>query len=127
MGSLKKAIKSFTKSPFDFVKSAAKGDIGGMADALTRGATLGNVSLDSGKGVIDAKKTLKTLKPKANLSEANLSEANSASADKPEQQIINAKEETRNQRRALFMTAGDELGDQVLSVVRKKRGSLFGN
>lgn len=118
MGSFKKAIKSFTKSPFDFAKSAAKGDIGGMADALTRGATLGNVSLDSGKGVIDAKKTLGTLKPQVNLSEA---------AEKPEQQIANAKEETRNQRRALFMTAGDELGDQVLSVVRKKRGSLLGN
>lgn len=122
MGSLKKAIKSFTKSPFDFAKSAAKGDIGGMADALTRGATYGGVSLDSGKGVIDAKKTLETLKPQVNLSEAN-----SASAENPEQQIINAKEETRNQRRALFMTAGDELGDQVLSVVRKKRGSLLGN
>ena len=122
MGSFKKAIKSFTKSPFDFAKSAAKGDIGGMADALTRGATFGGVSLDSGKGVIDAKKTLGTLKPQVNLSEAN-----SASAEKPEQQIANAKEETRNQRRALFMTAGDELGDQVLSVVRKKRGSLLGN
>lgn len=118
MGSFKKAIKSFTKSPFDFAKSAAKGDIGGMADALTRGATYGGVSLDSGKGVIDAKKTLGTLKPQVNLSEA---------AEKPEQQIANAKEETRNQRRALFMTAGDELGDQVLSVVRKKRGSLLGN
>lgn len=117
MGSFKKAIKSFTKSPFDFVKSTAKGDIGGMADALVRGATYGGVSLDSGKGVIDAKKTLETLKPQVNLSEA----------DKPEQQIVNAKEETRNQRRALFMTAGDELGDQVLSVVRKKRGSLLGN
>lgn len=122
MGSLKKAIKSSIKSPFDFVKSAAKGDIGGMADALTRGATYGGVSLDSGKGVIDAKKTLETLNPQVNLSEAN-----SASAEKPEQQIVNAKEETRNQRRALFMTAGDELGDQVLSVVRKKRGSLLGN
>lgn len=122
MGSFKKAIKSFAKSPFDFAKSAAKGDIGGMADALTRGATYGGVSLDSGKGVIDAKKTLETLKPQVNLSEAN-----SASAEKPEQQIVNAKEETRNQRRALFMTAGDELGDQVLSVVRKKRGSLLGN
>lgn len=117
MGSLKKAIKSFTKSPFDFAKSAAKGDIGGMADALTRGATLGSASLDSGKGVVDVKKTLETLKPQVNLSEA----------EKPEQQIANAKEETRNQRRALFMTAGDELGDQVLSVVRKKRGSLLGN
>lgn len=122
MGSFKKAIKSFTKSPFDFAKSAAKGDIGGMADAITRGATYGGVSLDSGKGVIDAKKTLETLNPQVNLSEAN-----SASAEKPEQQIVNAKEETRNQRRALFMTAGDELGDQVLSVVRKKRGSLLGN
>ena len=122
MGSFKKAIKSFTKSPFDFAKSAAKGDIGGMADALTRGATYGGVSLDSGKGVIDAKKTLGILKQQVNLSEAN-----SASAEKPEQQIANAKEETRNQRRALFMTAGDELGDQVLSVVRKKRGSLLGN
>ena len=122
MGSFKKAIKSFAKSPFDFAKSAAKGDIGGMADALTRGATYGGVSLDSGKGVIDAKKTLGTLKPQVTLSEAN-----SASAEKPEQQIVNAKEETRNQRRALFMTAGDELGDQVLSVVRKKRGSLLGN
>ena len=122
MGSFKKAIKSFTTSPFDFAKSAAKGDIGGMADALTRGATYGGVSLDSGKGVIDAKKTLETLKPQVNLSEAN-----SASAEKPEQQIVNAKEETRNQRRALFMTAGDELGDPVLSVVRKKRGSLLGN
>lgn len=122
MGSFKKAIKSFTKSPFDFVKSTAKGDIGGMADALARGVTLGSASLDSGKGVVDVKKTLGTLKPQVNLSEAN-----SASADKPEQQIVNAKEETRNQRRALFMTAGDELGDQVLSVVRKKRGSLLGN
>ena len=122
MGSIKKAIKSFTKSPFDFVKSTAKGDIGGMADALTRGATFGGASLDSGKGVVDVKKTLENLKPQVNLSEAN-----SASADKPEQQIANAKEETRNQRRALFMTAGDELGDQVLSVVRKKRGSLLGN
>ena len=122
MGSIKKAIKSFTKSPFDFVKSTAKGDIGGMADALTRGVTLGSASLDSGKGVVDVKKTLENLKPQVNLSEAN-----SASADKPEQQIANAKEETRNQRRALFMTAGDELGDQVLSVVRKKRGSLLGN
>ena len=122
MGSLKKAIKSFTKSPFDFVKSAAKGDIGGMADALTRGATLGSASLDSGKGVVDAKKTLETLKPQVTLPEEN-----SAPAEKPEQQIVNAKEETRNQRRALFMTAGDELGDQVLSVVRKKRGSLLGN
>lgn len=122
MGSFKKAIKSFATSPFDFAKSAAKGDIGGMSDALIRGATYGGVSLDSGKGIIDVKKTLKTLKPKANSSEAN-----SASAEKPEQQIANAKEETRNQRRALFMTAGDELGDQVLSVVRKKRGSLLGN
>ena len=122
MGSFKKAIKSFTKSPFDFAKSAAKGDIGGMADALARGVTLGSASLDSGKGVVDVKKTLGTLKPQVNLSEAN-----SASAEKPEQQIANAKEETRNQRRALFMTAGDELGDQVLSVVRKKRGSLLGN
>lgn len=122
MGSFKKAIKSFTKSPFDFAKSAAKGDIGGMADSLVRGATYGGVSLDSGKGVIDAKKTLETLNPQVNLSEAN-----SAAAEKPEQQIVNAKEETRNQRRALFMTAGDELGDQVLSVVRKKRGSLLGN
>lgn len=122
MGSLKKAIKSYTKSPFDFVKNAAKGNIVGMADALTRSVTIGGVSLDSGKGVVDVKKTLKKLK-----SQANLSEANSASADKPEQQIVNAKEETRNQRRALFMTAGDELGDQVLSVVRKKRGSLLGN
>ena len=116
MGSFKKAIKSFTNSPFDFVKSTAKGDIGGMADALTRGATFGGVSLDSGKGVVDLKKTLKTLKPQV-----------SASAEKPEQQIANEKEETRNQRRALFMTAGDELGDQVLSVVRKKRRSLLGN
>lgn len=126
MGSFKKAIKSFTKSPFDFVKSAAKGDIGGMADALTRGVTLGSASLDSGKGVVDVKKTLETLKPQVTLPEEN-----SAPAEKPEQQIVNAivnaKEETRNQRRALFMTAGDELGDQVLSVVRKKRGSLFGN
>lgn len=122
MGSFKKAIKSFTKSPFDFVKSAAKGDIGGMADAAIRGVTLGSASLDSGKGVIDAKKTLESLKPQVALSEAN-----SAPAEKPEQQIVNAKEETRNQRRALFMTAGDELGDQVLSVVRKKRGSLLGN
>ena len=122
MGSFKKAIKSFTKSPFDFAKSAAKGDIGGMADALTRGVTLGSASLDSGKGGVDVKKTLETLKPQVNLSEAN-----SASAEKPEQQIANAKEETRNQRRALFMTAGDELGDEVLSVVRKKRGSLLGN
>lgn len=122
MGSIKKAIKSFTKSPFDFVKSTAKGDIGGMADALTRGATFGGASLDSGKGVVDVKKTLENLKPQVNLSEAN-----SAPAEKPEQQIANAKEETRNQRRALFMTAGDELGDQVLSVVRKKRGSLLGN
>ena len=120
MGSIKKAIKSFTKSPFDFVKSTAKGDIGGMADALTRGATFGGASLDSGKGVVDVKKTLENLKPQVNLSEAN-----SAPAEKPEQQIANAKEETRNQRRALFMTAGDELGDQVLSVVRKKRGSLL--
>ena len=122
MGSLKKAIKSFTKTPFDFVKSTAKGDIGGMADALARGATLGSASLDSGKGVVDAKKTLETLKPQVTLPEEN-----SAPAEKPEQQIVNAKEETRNQRRALFMTAGDELGDQVLSVVRKKRGSLLGN
>lgn len=122
MGSFKKAIKSFTKSPFDFVKSTAKGDIGGMADALTRGVTLGSASLDSGKGVIDVKKTMETLKPQVTLPEEN-----SASAEKPEQQIANAKEETRNQRRALFMTAGDELGDQVLSVVRKKRGSLLGN
>ena len=122
MGSLKKAIKSFTKSPFDFAKSAAKGDIGGMADSAIRGVTLGSASLDSGKGVIDVKKTLETLKPQVTLSEAN-----SASAEKPEQQILNAKEETRNQRRALFMTAGDELGDPVLSVVRKKRGSLLGN
>ena len=125
MGSFKKAIKSFTKSPFDFAKSAAKGDIVGMADALTRGATLGSASLYSGKGVVDVKKTLENLNPQVNLSEAN-----SASAEKPEQpeqQIANAKEETRNQRRALFMTAGDELGDPVLSVVRKKRGSLLGN
>ena len=122
MGSFKKAIKSFTKSPFDFVKSTAKGDIGGMADALARGVTLGSASLDSGKGVVDVKKTLETLKPQVTLPEEN-----SASAEKPEQQIANAKEETRNQRRALFMTAGDELGDQVLSVVRKKRGSLLGN
>ena len=122
MGSFKKAIKSFTKSPFDFVKSTAKGDIGGMADAAIRGVTLGSASLDSGKGVIDAKKPLETL-----TQQVNLSEATSAPAEKPEQQIINAKEETRNQRRALFMTAGDELGDQVLSVVRKKRGSLLGN
>ncbi|MDY4689590.1 MAG: hypothetical protein SPC24_03340 [Alphaproteobacteria bacterium] len=105
MGSFKKTIKSFIKSPFDFAKSAAKGDIGGMADALARA------------GILDVKKTLETLKPQVNLSEA----------DKPEQQIVNAKEETRNQRRALFMTAGDELGDPVLSVVRKKRGNLLGN
>lgn len=110
MGSFKKTIKSFIKSPFDFAKSAAKGDIGGMADALARA------------GILDVKKTLETLKPQVNLSEAN-----SASAEKPEQQIVNAKEETRNQRRALFMTAGDELGDPVLSVVRKKRGNLLGN
>ena len=122
MGSIKKAIKSFTKAPFDFVKSAAKGDIGGVADSLVRGVTFGSASLDSGKGVVDVKKTLETLKPQVILSEAN-----SASAEKPEQQIVNAKEETRNQRRALFMTAGDELGDPVLSVVRKKRGSLLGN
>ena len=125
MGSFKKAIKSFTKSPFDFVKSTAKGDIGGMADALTRGVTLGSASLDSGKGVIDVKKTLDTLKPQVTLPEENSAPAEKP--EKPEQQIVNAKEETRNQRRALFMTAGDELGDQVLSVVRKKRGSLFGN
>ena len=72
MGSFKKAIKSFTKSPFDFVKSTAKGDIGGMADALARGATFGSASLDSGKGVVDVKKTLETLKPQVNLSEANM-------------------------------------------------------
>ena len=125
MGSFKKAIKSFTKSPFDFVKSTAKGDIGGMADALARGVTLGSASLDSGKGVIDVKKTLETLKPQVTLPEENSAPAEKP--EKPEQQIANAKEETRNQRRALFMTAGDELGDQVLSVVRKKRGSLFGN
>ena len=125
MGSFKKAIKSFTKSPFDFVKSTAKGDIGGMADALTRGVTLGSASLDSGKGVIDVKKTLDTLKPQVTLPEEN--SASAEKPEKPEQQIVNAKEETRNQRRALFMTAGDELGDPVLSVVRKKRGSLFGN
>ena len=122
MGSFKKAIKSFTKSPSDFAKSTAKGDIGGMADGLIRGVTLGSASLNSGKSVVDVKKTLETLKPQVTLPEEN-----SAPAEKPEQQIVNAKEKTRNQRRALFMTAGDELGDQVLSVVRKKRGSLLGN
>ena len=125
MGSVKKAIKSFVKSPFDFAKSTVKGDIGGMADALTRGVTLGSASLDSGKGVVDVKKTLELLKPQVTLPEENSAPAEKP--EQPEQQIVNAKEETRNQRRALFMTAGDELGDPVLSVVRKKRGSLFGN
>lgn len=49
-----KSVKSWASAPIDGVKAALKGDIGGIADAATRSATYGTVSLGDKGGLIKA-------------------------------------------------------------------------
>lgn len=51
-----KAASSFATAGVDGVKAAAKGDLGGIADAATRAATYGTVSLGD-KGILKANLT----------------------------------------------------------------------
>jgi len=49
-----KTASSFATAGVDAVKSAAKGDLGGLADSMTRAATDGTVSLGDKGGVLNA-------------------------------------------------------------------------
>lgn len=55
-----KAVKSVTKAPFDAVRAIGRGDISGVLDAATRGATMGTMSL-SDKGLVNPASVAKTL------------------------------------------------------------------
>ncbi len=52
-----KTAKSFVSAQIDAVKSAARGDLGGLADAATRAATVGTISLGDKGGVLNANLT----------------------------------------------------------------------
>ena len=52
-----KTAKSFVNAGTDAVKSAARGDLGGLADAATRAATGGTISLGDKGGVLNANLT----------------------------------------------------------------------
>lgn len=50
---IKKVVKSVVSAGTDAIKSVAKGDIGGLADAATRAASMGTISLGD-KGLLNA-------------------------------------------------------------------------
>lgn len=57
MGSAKKAVKAVVNAPVKAVKSIAKGDIAGVANAAVNAATFGTVSVNDKSGVVDVAKT----------------------------------------------------------------------
>lgn len=56
--SLKKAFKSVLKSPFNFIKSAGRGDLSGMLDASIMAGSMGTIGND---GILSTKKVLPTM------------------------------------------------------------------
>lgn len=64
------AAKSFATAGFDGVKSLAKGDLGGVADAATRAASGGTISLGD-KGLLNANMTNKPKEASAAATTAN--------------------------------------------------------
>ena len=108
MGSAKKAVKSVVKAPFDLVKNVSKGNIKGIADSAARIASLGTLGVNKGS-VLNVSPDIKGVDGKTS-SEALRQEA----------------DDTARRRVALFSTQGDELGEEVFGVGKKKRG-LLGN
>ncbi len=53
---IKKVVKSVVSAGTDAIKSVAKGDIGGLADAAARAASMGTISLGD-KGIVNANLT----------------------------------------------------------------------
>lgn len=53
---VKKVVKSVVSAGTDAVSSLVKGDLGGVADAAVRGATMGTISLGD-KGIVNANLT----------------------------------------------------------------------
>lgn len=53
---VKKVVKSIVSAGTDGVSSLIKGDLGGVADAAVRGATMGTISLGD-KGIVNANMT----------------------------------------------------------------------
>lgn len=53
---VKKVVKSVVSAGTDAVSSLIKGDLGGVADAAVRGATMGTISLGD-KGIVNANLT----------------------------------------------------------------------
>ena len=123
MGSVKKAVKSFVKSPAKIISSVAKGDISGAIGGAASAASLGTIG--SGGGFVDTEKYM----PSATTLEAQEKAAKQASQAASEQaKKADALEKQEEQRRkSIFFTSGNELGEMLYSTSRKRRGSILGN
>lgn len=108
MGSAKKIAEDTFGGAAKAVGSLLKGDVKKAADYALRGTTGGMVGLNKGS-VLNLSPDIKGVDGKAS-SEALRQEA----------------EDTAKRRVALFATQGDELGEEVFGVGKKKRG-LLGN
>lgn len=110
---VKKAVGDALFAPVKAVGSLLKGDVSKAADQALRGYTLGTVGVSRGSVI--------------NL--GGTAPAASGVAESEQQATAELKTEaddTAKRRVALFATQGDELGEEVFSVGKKRRG-LLGN
>jgi hypothetical protein len=115
--SVKKAFKSVGKivsapfvEPVKAVQKVAEGDYYGAANSVVKTASLGTLGL-----------------PSVNTGIGNGGEDATGAA---EQQLVDAREDSKKRRRALYATKGGASGEEVESVgdtFGNGRGTLFGN
>lgn len=119
MGSVKKAFKSFVKSPAKIVSSVAKGDISGAIGGAASMLSFGSVG--SG-GIVDTEKYM----PSATTLEAQEKAAKAASEQA--KKAAQLEEEDEKRRKTIFFTSGNELGENIgVTGNLKRRGSILGN
>ena len=107
MGSAKKIAEDTFGGTVKAVGSLLKGDVKKAADYALRGSTAGMVGLNKGSLV-------------------NLGGTAPAASGVATKELKTEADDTAKRRVALFATQGDELGEEVLGVGKKKRG-LLGN
>lgn len=130
MGSLKKSLKSWLKSPFRLVSSVAKGDISGAIGSVASAASIGTIG--SGGGFVDTEKympsaeSVKNMEKQAKLQ--NIQEAQKAQeAQEQAKKVAALEQEDEHKRKSIFFTSGNELGEMIGTTNLKRRGSILGN
>ena len=114
LGSVGKAVSKVVSAPFvepvKAVKKVAEGDYYGALNSVVKTASLGTLGL-----------------PSVNTGIGNGGEDSTGAA---EQQLVDAREDSKKRRRALYATKGGASGEEVESVgdtFGAGRGTLFGN